>query len=396
MTKRMITALLMLASVAHPAIARDTPSDTRFAALSSDEYAWRKSLYGPGEDSLAGPDSRLPDTGPAIQAAKLKRWSETAAALAAIDPATLSPATRANYIVYRTQVDALLDQQRYRDFEKPLNADSSFWIDIAGMVRETPRTEDDYRGYLRRLGDIPRYYDQQIANMRAGLKRGFTPPRITLQGRDIGVAAVVEAGGGEASPFYTPFKIMPATIPPATQAMLRSDALRLIAGGVIPAHATLLAFLRDEYIPGARTSLAAYDLPDGPAYYRSKIREYVTRDLSAEQIHAIGLSEVARIRARMGVVMRQVDWHGDLSSFLIFLRTDPQFYATTPQALLDRAAWIAKTFDGKAARWFNRMPRMRFAIEPVPADLAPFYTGGRGGAGIYLLNTYNLPARPLY
>ena len=98
----------------------------------------------------------------------------------------------------------------------------------------------------------------------------------------------------------------------------------------------------------------------------------------------------------MGEVMNEVKWRGDLPGFLNFLRTDPQFYVTTPQALLDRAAWIAKTFDGKAARWFNRMPRARFAIEPVPADLAPFYTGGRGGPGIYLLNTYNLPARPLY
>jgi uncharacterized protein (DUF885 family) len=98
----------------------------------------------------------------------------------------------------------------------------------------------------------------------------------------------------------------------------------------------------------------------------------------------------------MEAVMAEVGFRGDLAAFLAFLRGDPRFYAKTPQDLLDRAAWIAKTFDGKASRYFGRLPRARFAIRPVPADLAPFYTGGRGGPGVYLVNTYNLPARPLY
>ncbi len=385
---------LFLASIAMPAMAQD--ADTRFAALAAEEYRWRKTLSGPGEDAPPGPDSALPDVSPAMQARKTARWTATARTLATIDPAALSPGMRDNYLVYRAQVDALLDQQRFRDYEKPLTADTSFWIDVTAMAREEPRTQADYRGYLRRLRDIPRFYGQQVTNMRAGLSRGFTPPAITLQGRDAGVAAVVEAGGGEASPFYAPFRTMPDAIPANVRTALRAEALRTISAEAVPAHARLLAFLRDEYIPGARTTLAAYDLPDGRAYYASKIREYVTRDLTADQIHRIGVAEVARIRARMTGVMAEVKWKGDLSGFLQFLRTDPQFYVGTPQALLDRAAWIAKQFDGKASRWFNRMPRARFAIEPVPADLAPFYTGGRGGPGIFLLNTWNLPARPLY
>jgi len=182
----------------------------------------------------------------------------------------------------------------------------------------------------------------------------------------------------------------------ATQAELRSRGEAAIRDAVIPAHAKLLKFLRDEYIPGARTTLAAYDLPDGKAYYQSKIREFVTLDLPPDQIHQIGLAEVARIRARMLDVMQQVGFKGDLPAFLQFLRTDPQFYAKTPQELLNDAAWIAKTFDGKASQWFGRLPRSRFAVKPVPAEIAPFYTGGRGGPGIYLVNTYNLPSRPLY
>jgi uncharacterized protein (DUF885 family) len=398
-----IVATLLLTALAPLPVAAQTPAttaastaDARFDALATAEYEWRKTLSASDEDTPRDEQRGLPDVGPAMQAAKTKRWTETLAALDAMPLASLSPAVRDNYTVYRGQIEALLAEQRFREYEKPLTADTSFWIDLGYASRAAYRTEDAYRGYLKQLGDIPRYFDQNIANMRAGLKRGFTPPQITLQGRDIGVAEVVKAGGTDASSFYTPFRDMPATIPAATQAALRAEAKRVIAESVEPAHATLLAFLRDDYIPGARRTLAAYDLPDGRAYYASKIAEYVTRDMSADQIHAVGLAEVAKVRARMGAVMRQVKWQGDLSGFLNFLRTDPQFYVKTPQALLDRAAWTAKEFDGKAARWFGRLPRARFAIEPVPSDLAPFYTAGRGGPGIYLVNTWNLPARPLY
>jgi len=371
-------------------------ADARFKALSTAEYAWRLTLAGPSEDGPKSTTQHLPDVGPAVQAAKLARWTETARRMAAIDPATLSPAARIDYAVYQGQIAALLAEQRYREYEKPLNADSSFWGEVLESSRGSFRTAADYDGYIAMLRDIPRYFDQQIVNMRAGLKRGFTPPRITLQGRDIGVAQVAGAASAEASPFYAPFRTMPAAIPAAMQARLRAEATAAITTAVVPAHARLLAFLRTDYIPGARVTLAAYDLPDGRAYYRSKIREFTTRDLTAEQLHATGLAEVAKIRARMLAVMRQVRFDGDLAAFLRFLRTDPRFYAKTPQDLLDRAAWLAKTFDGKAAQWFGRMPRSRFAIRPVPDDLAPFYTGGRGGPGIYLVNTYNLPARPLY
>ncbi len=399
-----ITLALAL-SIAAPVAAQATTiiatapaasNDAAFRQLSEREYAWRKTLTGPGEDSPTSRNAALPDVGPAAQARMTQRWTETMAALDRIDPATLGPAARDDYTVYRAQIAALLARQQFRDYEKPLNADTSFWIDLVGMARENYRDEAALRLYLSQLASVPRYFDQQIANMRAGLKRGFTPPRITLQGRDAGVRAVVEAGAGEASPFYAPFRTLPATIPAARQAALRAEAKRVIAQAVVPAHATLMAFLRDEYIPGAQEKLAAYDLPDGRNYYRSKVREFVTRDLPPEEIHATGLREVAKIRARMQTVMMQVGWKGDLPSFLNHLRTDPQFYAKTPQDLLNRAAWIAKTFDGKAATYFGRLPRMRFAIRAVDPDIAPFYTSGRGGPGIYLLNTYDLPSRGLY
>jgi uncharacterized protein (DUF885 family) len=392
---RFLPPLLAAMVIVQPVSAAQQSADDRLRALYTEEYAWRQAQQASDEDSPKDKPAKLPDVGPEAQAEKLARWTRVSAALAAIDPTDLSPAERSNYAVYKAQIDALLAAQRYREYEKPLNSDSSFWGNVAGNARASFRTEDDYRRYLTVLDQVPRYFDQNIANMRAGLKRGFTPSRITLEGRDIGVEQVANAKIEE-SAFYAPFLKMPQTIPTAKQTALRAEARAVIGRSVVPAHKKLLVFLREEYLPGARTSLAAYDLPDGKAYYQSKIREFTTRDLTADQIHAIGLEEVAEIRARMLQVMREVKFKGDLPAFLTFLRTDPQFYPKTPQDLLERAAWIAKTFDGKVADWFGRLPRSRFAIKPVPADLAPFYTGGRGGPGIYLVNTYNLPARPYY
>ncbi|MEC3911928.1 DUF885 family protein [Sphingobium sp. CR2-8] len=371
-------------------------ADQAFEAISTSEYGWRQKQFGPSEDGPKDQALMLPDVGPKAQAARLARWEQVDKQLAAIRVDQLSSAQQVNFAVYKGQIDALLAEQRYREFEKPLNADTSFWGDLAGWARDPLRDEAAARRYIAMLRDIPRYYDQQIANMRAGLKRGFTPSQITLQGRDIGVEQVAKAKRVEDNPFYAPFKTLPPTIPVDVQAQLRTEAQAAITQAVIPGHQTLLTFLRQEYIPGARKDLAAYKLPDGKAYYQSKIREFVTLDKSPDEIHKIGLSEMARIRSQMGEVMKQVDFKGDLPAFLTFLRTDPRFYPKTPQELLNRAAWIAKTFDGKASQYFGRMPRMRFAIKPVPDDIAPFYTGGRGGPGIYLVNTYDLPSRPFY
>ncbi|MGR4866522.1 DUF885 domain-containing protein [Caulobacter sp. LARHSG274] len=389
-----IAIVCLALATASPALAGAT--DKRFEAIYGEEYAWRLKQAGLSEDGPKSDAFKLPDVGPSAQAERLARWTAVAGRLADLPVAQLSKANQVNYAVYKGQIDALLAEQRYRDYEKPLNADSSFWGEVAEQTRGTFRTEADYRAYIAMMRDIPRYYDQQIANMRAGLARGFTPPQVTLQGRDAGVALAADAATPEVSPFYAPFRTLPPSLPPTVQDALRREAADAIAQAVTPAHARLRAFLRDDYIPGARRSLAAYDLPDGKAYYQSKIREFTTTDLTPDQIHQIGLAEVAKIRARMLDVMKEVKFDGDLPAFLAYLRTDPRFYAKTPQDLLDRAAWDAKSFDGKASQWFGHLPRSRFAIRPVPAEIAPFYTGGRGGPGVYLVNTYNLPSRPLY
>ncbi|PYK29861.1 MAG: DUF885 domain-containing protein, partial [Verrucomicrobia bacterium] len=195
---------------------------------------------------------------------------------------------------------------------------------------------------------------------------------------------------------YTPFREPMVGVQPSDQDKLKSEAAQVIREIVQPAYADLLKFFRDEYVPHTRATLAAEALPDGKTYYHQKIREFTTLDLSPDEIHQIGLSEVAKLHQQMVDAMRESGFKGEFPAFTQFLRDDPQFYAKTPQELLNRAAWIAKVFDGKSSQYFGYLPRMRFAIKPVPADLAPFYTSGRGGPGIYLLNTYDLPHRPLY
>ncbi|MFC0683455.1 DUF885 domain-containing protein [Novosphingobium clariflavum] len=377
-------------------IAKAQTPDEAFEAIYTAEYAWRLQQSGPSEDGPKSERLALPDVGVKAQTARLAAWEKVEKQLAAIDVARLSPENRINFSVYKGQIDAFVASQRYRDYEKPFNADTSFWGELADWARSPLRDQQSAEDFVEMLREIPRYYDQQIDNMRAGLKRGFSAPQVTLIGRDKGIELVVDAKTAEDSPFYEPFRKLPSTIPAAEQEKLRAAARAAITGSVVPAHAKLLAFMRGEYEKQARKTLAAYALPDGKAYYQSKISEFVTLDKSPEEIHQIGLSEMARIRSQMNEVMQQVGFKGDLKAFLHFLRTDPQFYPKTPNELLYRAAWIAKTFDGKASQFFGHLPRSRFAIKPVPDDVAPFYTGGRGGPGIYLVNTYDLPSRPFY
>jgi uncharacterized protein (DUF885 family) len=388
--KQIVAALAIAAAFSSPSFAAAKPgsADARFTAIHNAEWKWRlQQRLEDDEDDVRGVESRLPNVSLAVQLERQKKWEETLRQLESIKPEQLSNKERINYQVYRAQVAALLDNQRFREYEKPLNADSSFWGNLAGEARKSFRTAEDYRNYVAQLNDVPRYFSEEIANMRAGLARGFTPPKITLEGRDKSITSVTEA---------KPFKEMPNVIPAAEQEALRAQGLQAIREKVIPAHAALLKFMREEYVPKAKESLAAESYPDGKAYYQSKIVEFTTTNLTADQIHQIGLDEMAKIRAEMQEVMKQVGFKGDLPAFLQFLRTDPQFYAKTPEELLMRAAWIAKKFDGKVADYFGRLPRSRFAIIPVAPEIAPFYTSGRGGPGGYWVNTYNLPARPLY
>ena len=374
--------------------ARQHAADERLRAIYTSEWKWRNDQQPDNEDGNRPIADHLPKVDPATEQVRLRYWEEVLRKVDAIDRASLSPPEQLNYDIYRAQIAVLIANQRFRDFEMPANSDTTFWTDIGYTARRTFRTRTDYENWIAQMRDVPRYFREQMDEMRAGMRRGFTPPRVTMEGRDGSITAVTEATP-EASLYYTPFKDMPG-IAPERQARLRAEALKTIREVVQPAYVQLLNFMRTEYVPGMRTTLAAADLPDGRNYYRAKIREFTTLDMDPQAIHELGVAEVQRLHEAMVAAMHETGFSGDFPAFLKFLRSDPRFYAKTPEELLMRAAWIAKRFDGKAAQFFGYLPRARFAIKPVPDDLAPFYTAGRGGLGVYLLNTYDLPSRPLY
>ena len=373
-----------------------TAADARFEALYKREWAWRENEF-PGKDRADAPIAdRLPRVDAATQARRLAYWQDVRRALDGIAEKSLSPEQQVNYEVYKDQLDTLISQQKFKEYEKPFNSDSSFWSGLGFTASRTFHTPQDYRNYVAQLNDIPRYFREQIVNMKAGEARGFTPPRVTLAGRDVSVSALVEAKDAESTSLWKPFKHMLASVPPAEQAALKTAAREAIETRVRPAYAELLAYLRTDYIPHATETLSAEALPDGKAYYRAQIREFTTLDMDPEQIHQLGLSEVAKIHAQMLDVMKETGFQGDFPAFLAYLRTDPKFYVTDPQDLLNRAAWINKRVDGKLSAYFGWLPRSRFGLEPVAPEIAPFYTSARGGTTTYLLNTYDLPSRPLY
>jgi uncharacterized protein (DUF885 family) len=383
------------------------PSPGPLQAIVDRDWAWRLQEF-PQLASRAGvreADDRLGRVDTASQARHLAHWRAVAAELAALSPAQLSPADRVTAAVLAEQLAGRISAIEHRTYLMPINADSSFYAGLADLPRRQRfDAVIDYERYLAKLRDLPRFFDENLALMREGLATGMTVPQIVLTGRDAAARIHGEVTDPTRSVFYAPFARLPDTIPAATADKLRADARAVIEQSVIPAYAKVARFLAETYIPGARRTTAAAALPDGEAYYRAAIRDHLTRDMTPEAVRDIGLREVARITAAMEEIRREVGFSGELPAFFAHLRTAPEFYAATPEALLMRAAWIAKRIDARLPRFFATLPRLTYGVEPVPDAIAPFYTGGRyvgaaqgsGNAGTYWVNTYNLSSRPLY
>jgi uncharacterized protein (DUF885 family) len=378
-----------------PAAPAPTAADKQLKALYEGYSDWVAKEFGyfqdaKGEEQQGG---SLAHIDPASNIRRAAREQQLLTQLNAIPAAQLSADEKVNAGVLRQILENDVADAKYREWEMPANSDSNFWTYLD--ERDTLSDAGAYQRYIGRMRDIPRYFDENVANMRDGMKRGFTPPAATLVGRDGSIASFVK-DRAEDSSFYAPFKAMPSNISAADAAKLQAEGKAAIEQSVMPAYKKLLAFYRETYVPGARITVSAHDLPDGDAFYRAQIREYTTTDMTPEVIHQLGLKEVARIDAEMQKTMREADFKGTMAEFLNFLKTDPQFIARTPDELLGVSAYAVKRVDGKLAQYFELLPRGRFSIIPVPDALAPFYTSGRGGRESCQMNTYDLKSRPLY
>lgn len=386
-----------------PALAQDAPmptlappanaAESALRDLYTAEWDWRQTEFDRVRiDGRWQAGERMPSVTPEAWARRAAYWKDVLAKLEAIPLDALGREERINAEVFRTSLEANVANADWRTFEAPFNSDSFFWGGI--NPRQPYQTEADWRRFIARLGDVPRYFDEQIGNMRRGLDRGWSVPRATLDGRDTTLVPYTQTG--QDNPLLATFERIPASIPEPTRTQLREQGRRVVLEQTVPAYTQLLGFLRDDYFPRTRTTIAARDLPEGRAFYQSQIREYVTRDTSPREIHALGLAEVARISAEMRDVITRAGFTGTFEEFLEYLRTDPKFYATTPQQLLSHTAWIAKKIDGELKHVVGTLPRYRFTILPVADDIAPIYTAGRGGLEACFFNTYDLPSRPLY
>ncbi|OYZ16736.1 MAG: hypothetical protein B7Y35_02065 [Sphingomonadales bacterium 28-64-96] len=387
MIRTIFTALLLAGA------AQAQTADERLKAVYTAEWQWRLAQTGQVEDGLdTRPGPRLPCVTPACQAERQRQWQGVLDQIAAIPDAELSPAERLNKAVLAESLRAEVVGIKWRSYEMPINSDVNVWNYLPAQVPF--RSVQEYHNYISRMRDIPRWFDEHAANMRSGMKRGFTPPAVTMKGRDATLANQIKPG--KDSPFYAPFALMPASIPAFEQDQLRAEAREVIDTIVNPAQTRMLAFLRTEYLPGARASTAARDLPDGVAWYRDQVKEFTTTDLTPDAIHQIGLKEVARIDADLRAAMVQSGFKGEYKDFLVFLRTDPQFYARTPDELLGFSSYVIKRMDGKLKDIFTTLPRHRFTLRPVADAIAPTYTSGRGGLDACYMNTYDLKSRPLF
>jgi uncharacterized protein (DUF885 family) len=390
-----LPAQIAFAQTPAPAAPAPSAADQQLKALYEGYSDWVAKEYGyfldaKGEERQGG---TIAHVDPASNLRRAAHEQQLLAQLNAIPATQLSADEKVNAGVLRQILENDVADAKYREGEMPANSDSNFWTYLD--ERNPLDSADAYKRYIGRMRDIPRYFDENIANMRAGLARGFTPPQVTLVGRDGSIASFIKTDAGDSS-FYAPFKTMPSNISAPEAAKLQAEGKAVIAEAVIPAYRKLLSFWLSDYVPGARKTVAARDLPDGDAFYRAQIREYTTTDMTPEAIHQLGLKEVARIQANMEATMKDSGFKGTFPEFLTFLRTDPQFIARNPDDLLGVSAYAAKRVDGKLSSYFEVLPRRRFTIIPVPDALAPFYTSGRGGLESCQMNTYNLKVRPLY
>lgn len=335
-----------------------------------------------------------------------KKYEDNKAQLAqleSINTTALSANNQINYAIMHEQVKNQVDEFEFNAHYMPLTSEFGFHSGLSFMVSSTRlKTAQDYENYLNRLKAIPRFFDENIFWMRKGIETGLTQPKAVLVGYEDSITAFIHDDPAD-SVFFGPLKQPTGDVTKAAFKAYQEQALALIAERVIPAYKNYLAFFKNEYQPNARSEIGISATPNGKVFYENRVRYYTTTNMTAEQVHQLGLQEVKRIRGEMDAIIKQVGFTGSFKEFVDFLRTDPQFYAKTPEELLKEASFIAKKMDAQLPKLFKNLPRTPYGVAPVPDAIAPKYTTGRYvGAnrddepGYYWVNTYGLDKRPLY
>jgi uncharacterized protein (DUF885 family) len=412
---RMKQAAILLASTvaALAGCAGTAPQSTPDAALNAlvEEYFERQLELSPMNATAIGDtryDDRLDEsTSPGFREKQLGIERAFLDRARRMDIAQLSPAARITFEIFSTEREQALAGQKFHEEYMPLNQMSGLPMDLAvygsGSGPQPFKTANDYQRFLARMRQFPRWVDGAIAQMRTGMSLGITLPKPAVAKVVPQLRGIVTATPQE-SIFWGPVKDMPADIPAAERQRISQAYATALSQEVLPAYARLADFFERDYLPAARTTVGWSDLPDGAAWYRWRIRGATTMDLPPEQIHDLGLKEVARIRAEMLAVKEQVGFKGDLDAFFKHLEDDPQFYFNNEQELLDAYRDVKRRIDALLPKLFSDFPKADYEIRPVEAFRAASAAGGSYQApsadgtrpGIFYINTHNLRAQPRF
>lgn len=322
--------------------------------------------------------------------------------LAAIDTQGLSDTELISWELLRFKLQDRVDFYTYQMYLNPIQADQGFHLDLNYRVDPILNYKGAKR-YLNLLNDIPHFVDQNLLLIKEGLSKGISQPKVIFKGYESTYNKHIVANYKD-SYFYKPFKNLPELMSEEQKDSVRAAAKIAIENSVVPAFKKVKDFFENTYIPNTREAIGISQRPGGAEYYQNRINYYTTTDTySAEEIHQIGLKEVARIKAQMQAIIEELGFKGSFGDFLDFLRTDPQFYVDSPEELLKEARDIAKRIDAELPKFFKLLPRKPYGVIKVPDAIAPKYTGGRYSGsskdtepGYYLVNTYKLESRPLY
>ena len=302
-------------------------------------------------------------------------------------------------------LQAEINAHLYDQARIPFTGDWGFYsVPVNAAMRTRLTRSDKAEAWIARLNDVPRFFADHITNMRRGMATGWTQNGDPLATSIAQISAQIHQDPTDSS-LYLPFISLEASSLPETEILILQETGRQAVSQAIHAYEDLLNFMQTEYAPAARQRPGIASLEGGRAYYAMQIAHHTAgAGYTAEEIHALGQSEVARIRDEMDKIIQETGFSGDFPAFIQFLRTDPQFYAETPEALIEKAAAMSKRLDALLPLYFRTLPRLPYGVEPVPAAIAPGYTTGRysrgdsekGISGTYLVNTYALDQRPLY
>ena len=391
------------ASETRSTLSNNTPESRALHALFDAE--WERGMRESPETASYRGDHRFNDrwSDLSLEALRVRQAADRSALekLRAIDRDALSEADRLSYDVFAWQLERSVERQKYNEWQRPLSQRGGIQT-AEGIAEVLPfRNGDDYRDWIKRLEGIPTLVEQTTGLMREGLAAGNTPPRVLME-RVPGQIESQLVDDPTDSPFYKPFTRMPDSIPAAERQALQASAQKAIRESVIPAYRDFNTFFNDEYLPGTRETIAAVDMPDGKAYYDFLVGQFTTTDLTADEVHQIGLKEVARIRAEMEQVREEIGFDGDLAAFFEHLRTDPELFYDSPEALLEAYQAMSKRIDPELVKVFKTIPRLPYGVRPIPDNIAPdtttayYQPGAVDGtrAGYYYVNLYKPEVRP--